>query len=384
MSDLLQLKSDHVKPLLRKLARQYRLVAPLRTPQGDTLFAEVDDLENATIDLNNRPQNSLKSFLFPQQEVLSHYQVGAMGETGTTGDDAGTAGHGGHGAGEHTTPQDAPPTGRPQTGSYRFTPVCEEPPPTLYFGVRPCDINAVLYLDVVLLPGRRDPAYFRRRQNSLLIGLNCNQPFADCFCHAMKAGPFLEAGFDLQLTDLGDRFLVETGRAGGEEITRQWGIFFSPASKEEINRRFQLFLEARDGFTRQVHADQAIKRLAAGEVPEAVWQEMAHRCHDCGGCAYLCPTCTCFSIIDRPLNPTSGQRLRVWDACTFTGFSAMAGGHNPVEPSRLLKQRFMHKLAHDVKKHGRPSCVGCGRCLNACFGGADMLRFLDLAGAESR
>jgi len=347
MSDLLLLKADHVKPLLRKLARQYRLVAPIRTPQGDTIFAEVDDLESAFIDLAHQPQNSLKSFLFPQQEALADYRLEA-------------------------------------SGSYRFTPIADEPPPTLYFGVRPCDLNAVLYLDVALLPGRRDSAYLRRRQNSLLVGLNCNQPFADCFCHAMKAGPFLEAGADLQLTDLGDRFLVEVGRAKGEELLQQWALFFSPAPEEEANRRFQLFLEARDGFSRQVHAEQAIKRLAAGEVPEAVWEEMAHRCQDCGGCAYLCPTCTCFSIIDRPLDATSGQRLRVWDACTFAGFSGMAGGHTPVGPGQTLKQRFMHKLAHDVKKHGRPSCVGCGRCSGACFGGADMLRFLDLAGGEPR
>jgi ferredoxin len=50
--------------------------------------------------------------------------------------------------------------------------------------------------------------------------------------------------------------------------------------------------------------------------------------------------------------------------------------------TQAIRQRFLHKLLYDVNTHGRPSCVGCGRCVDICFGGTDIVRFLDLAGKE--
>jgi len=38
----------------------------------------------------------------------------------------------------------------------------------------------------------------------------------------------------------------------------------------------------------------------------------------------------------------------------------------------------MHKLRYDYDKYGRPSCVGCGRCVGICFGGVDMVKFIDM------
>ncbi|ADH86691.1 4Fe-4S dicluster domain-containing protein [Desulfurivibrio alkaliphilus] len=344
MSEQYLLSRDHLPPLLRRLGKEYRLVAPVTNDYGDTLFQEIADPVATAPDLQRQPQNSLKDFLFPQRELLYDYRVD-------------------------------------EQGGYHFREPATDIPATLFFGVRPCDLNAVLYLDVIFLPGRREPGYRRRRENSLLIGLNCNQPFADCFCAAVKAGPFLEDGSDLQLTDLGREFLVEVGRARGAEIIKRWPHFFRPAPAEERNRRFQLYLEARGSFLRQVHADQAIKRLAANATPPGVWEEVASRCQDCNGCAYLCPTCSCFTIVDEAQNQRQGRRWRLWDACTATGFTAMAGGHNPVQPAKdKLRQRFRHKLELDVKKHGRPSCMGCGRCVGVCFGGTDILHFINLAG----
>jgi ferredoxin len=238
-------------------------------------------------------------------------------------------------------------------------------------------------MDVTFLQANTDPHYLARRQEAVIIGLNCNQPQDNCFCNATRSGPFLEYGSDLQLTDLDDRFLVEVGRAKGEAIVRKWPQFFSPAGEEDKKLQYQAFLETRGGFARLVHVDQTIKRLNDQEVPESVWSKLSQRCQDCGGCAYVCPTCTCFTISDQPLSPLTGLRVRAWDACTFSGFTRMAGGHNPVDrSSSAIRQRFMHKLHYDVKSHGRPSCVGCGRCVNICFGGTDILRFMDMACQE--
>ncbi len=342
MSDKLILKKDHLTTFLRKLSKEYQLVVPLKNCHGDTLFTVIEDLDSQPPDLVNQPQNSLKEFMLPQQEVLFTYKN--------------------------------------SPGDYSFSPATVKPPPTIFFGVRPCDLSAVLYMDVIFLQGRTDPHYLQKRENSVLIGLNCNTSFADCFCNATRHGPFLEYGSDLQFTDLGDRFLVEAGRSRGEEIVRKWGYFFAVAAKEDRARKYQVFLEARGGFARMVHVDQAIKRLREKKVDDSVWHELSLRCQDCGGCAYLCPTCTCFTIIDRPVDNVRGERLRSWDACTFAGFTNMAGGHNPVNAATdAIRQRFMHKLCYDVKDHGRPSCVGCGRCVGICFGGTDIIRFINMA-----
>jgi ferredoxin len=82
------------------------------------------------------------------------------------------------------------------------------------------------------------------------------------------------------------------------------------------------------------------------------------------------------------LDEQQGLRLRTWDACTSSGFTRMTGGHNPVDRRRhALKRRFLHKLKDDFARHGKPSCTGCGRCVDICFGGVDITTFIDLVTA---
>jgi len=336
------LQKDHLNSFARKLMKTARLVAPVRNRYGDTLLTEVDDPYAVAIDLDSQAQESAKPFLFPQLQTLFTY-----------GKD-----------------------------DYLFSEV-NEARPTVFLGLRSCDVAAILYMDVIFLKDRKDPYYKKRRENTVLISLGCNDPFENCFCLAAKSGPFLEFGFDLQLTDLGDRFYVETGRAKGDLIVDEWRQFFRPAGEEDDKARYQATLEARGRFKRQVLVDVAVRNLEAGLVPDTVWRRLSSRCQDCGGCAYICPTCTCYNLVDAAVPGGGGERRRVWDACTFAGFTMMAGGHNPVDMEReRVKRRFQHKLLHDVRRHGRPSCVGCGRCVGMCFGGVDIVKFIEMATRE--
>ncbi|MBU0664657.1 MAG: 4Fe-4S dicluster domain-containing protein [Proteobacteria bacterium] len=345
MNDRYILSKAHLKSFLRKVKKNHRIVAPVTNQHGDTLFCTISHLDRVEVNLSEQALNSIKPFLFPQQDILCTYTVDEDG--------------------------------------YRFTENDAPPEPTVYLGVRPCDLMAVLYTDVIFMGGTKDKNYRARRQDSILIGLNCNDPFPNCFCNATKSGPFLEYGYDLLLTDLGERYLVEVGRPRGREMLQDWIQFFTPAEEEDTRQQYQLSLEAMAKFRLNVHADQAISRLQAGLVPEGVWEELSLRCQDCAGCAYVCPTCTCFTISDRKTDKQSGVRLRSWDACTFGGFTRMAGGHNPVNPrTGAIRQRFMHKLNYDVTQYGRPSCVGCGRCVGICFGGVDIVRFIGMAGED--
>ena len=341
MNDKYILKKDHLVAFLRRIKKHGRLVAPTKNRQGDTLFEEIESLDRAEIDLDNQCQTSVKRFLFPQQETIFTYSL---------------------------TPEEG------FVFKPRFT-----AEPTIYFGLRSCDLSAILYMDVIFLHNGKDPYYLHRRQNSILISLGCNEPFPNCFCYATKNGPFLDLGYDLQFTDLGDRFFVEPGRAKGGDLVREWRHFLEPAKTEDAKAQYQISLEARGRFKKRVEVEQATKKLAAGEVSDSIFSELSKRCQDCGGCAYICPTCTCFTITDRPLSENTGERIRSWDACTFAGFTAMAGGHNPVNKRRqALRKRFLHKLHQDVVKHHRPSCVGCGRCVGMCFDGVDIIRFINM------
>jgi formate hydrogenlyase subunit 6/NADH:ubiquinone oxidoreductase subunit I len=341
MKDKYILNKDHLTSFLRRIKRNARLIAPVKNPQGDTMFAEIHSLDRTEIDLANQPQTSAKSFFFPPRETLFTFTSSAP-------------------------------------DSYSFKPVYSGGEPTIYFGLRSCDLSAILYMDVIFRQHAKDPYYLHRRRNSILISIGCNDPFANCFCNATRNGPFPEYGYDLQFTDLGDRFFVQPDRAKGEELIRKWGYFFKPATTEDIRDQYQLSLEARGNFKQRVDAELAIKRLLANEVPAGIFEELSKRCQDCGGCAYICPTCTCFSITDRSTDAHGGERLRIWDACTFSGFSKMAGGHNPVSRrTQAVEKRFRHKLQHDVEKHGRSSCVGCGRCVGMCFDGVDIIRFIN-------
>ena len=68
------LKKDHLSSLLRRIMKEYRLVAPVKNPHGDTLFSVIDSIDSAGLDLTSQPQSSIKPFLFPQQEVLFDYE----------------------------------------------------------------------------------------------------------------------------------------------------------------------------------------------------------------------------------------------------------------------------------------------------------------------
>lgn len=68
--------------------------------------------------------------------------------------------------------------------------------------VHPCDLSAISFLDKVRVSGTfEDPRYKQRRDNTLVVGMNCSKAGGECFCTSFGTGPDAKQGFDLLLTD---------------------------------------------------------------------------------------------------------------------------------------------------------------------------------------
>jgi ferredoxin len=67
----------------------------------------------------------------------------------------------------------------------------------------------------------------------------------------------------------------------------------------------------------------------ASNFDNPVWKTIALRCHGCGACASVCPTCHCFDIVDEHISVNEGVRRRNWDSCQTGQFTLHASGHNP-------------------------------------------------------
>ena len=264
-----------------------------------------------------------------------------------------------------------------QNGGYAIEPTYEEPKRAI-FGLRSCDVAGIYHLDRFYL-GRdfRDAYYERRRRNLFLVNVVCTDPDRDigdeCFCVCADTGPAARGHFDLQLMDLGDEFMAVAGTPAGEALFAD--PIFRRGTPAHVARRRAILEDVRGRFkTTTSWFAAAIRLISQGGVPEKTWEQIGNRCLECGGCTYVCPACTCFTVSDRPVGPDAIERVRLWDSCALGGFTRMAGGHNPRRAVHDRRnRRFFRKLAHYfVQRELAMACVGCGRCAAVCHGDVGM------------
>ncbi len=244
------------------------------------------------------------------------------------------------------------------------------------FGVRACDLRGIRFLDQFFREGFDDPYYCARSASTLVIVVVCTRPNPYCFCTSAGTGPSLpapyavvqgsDAGFDVQMTDIGDAYVVEAGSAQGQDFVGLYNAFEGSVPPEAIEHARRAKQEAAEAVRLRIEFDRAIQRFCEDRVPQRLYERIAERCIYCGGCAYVCPTCNCFGVFDEKKGDW-GRRCRVWDGCMFEGYTRQAGGHNPrFEKWTRTARRYEHKLKYDYLETGRSGCVGCGRCLASC------------------
>ncbi len=239
----------------------------------------------------------------------------------------------------------------------------EERKNRIIFGIHPCDVNAILYLDRTFLGAFIDPFYQALRENTMLIALNCTSIDRTCFCSSVGAGPYLkaESGYDMLLTDFGSDYLVEIKSKRAKEMFVLRGQTAGPHQEEEKAEKEAVLLKS---FKKSVTIQSGI---LMENLAHPIWKRTAdERCLSCGNCVMVCPTCFCHDIVDRvEMNLKEAVRYRRWDACQDLRFAEVHGGNFRGKRSARLRQFVMHKLDYE-EQYGRPGTVGCGRCIRWC------------------
>lgn len=335
MSDVLS--REQVRPLVAEWIEAGKQVAGPRQVKPDKVqYTWLTDADALQLDGFLRPANSIKEFIFPRHEKLYGYRLCGRDVELTDGE--------------------------PDVGEQ------------VIIGARPCDAAALPILDHVFNWDYKDEFYNRRRAATTIVTFACTECDSHCFCTSVGLSPHAEKGSDAILFELGDgsyevRCLTDKGRAlfAGKTSASDQKAKPAPAPEKTIDpKRVREFLK--ENF----------------ESP--FWQEQSLRCMACGACAYTCPTCHCFDIVDEG-NAAGGVRAKNWDCCQYSMFTLHASGHNPrtVQPQRQ-RQRVLHKFEMYPDKFGEILCTGCGNCTRNCpvgLGIMGVLEAMESAGAAA-
>ena len=236
----------------------------------------------------------------------------------------------------------------------------------ILFGIHPCDIHGLLTLDKLFGHVYLDPYYLETRKRTLILGVSC-LPDEYCFCKSTRTH-IIEEGYDLFFTDLESYFLVWIGSSRGDDLIRLVPDLFNESLNEKDIQAYIQRQEKRDSaFQTEINFIR-MPDLMELNYKAHFWEEVGAACLGCGSCTMVCPDCNCYDVVDlQYLGGKPGQRVRCWDSCTLPEYSEVAGGENFREhKSQRLKLWYTHKLQAYVSKFGKPSCVGCGRCLVTC------------------
>lgn len=341
------LKSD-IKKLLQQAAKDWNTYVPLETKEGDVLFSALPkagrELEEALEGLNLNDEwviISPKDIFFPQIEAMFRFKKDKISQE-------------------------------------------VEASKKLIFGIRPCDVKGMIFSDEFFKRNFEDIYYLSRAKDRIIVTIGCLTPPRPqaCFCASAKTGPFIEDGFDLQLVDAGDEYIVEIGTEKGKEFVSSYAGFFKDTGADAQDKANRVKSKAKKNVGLKVDFEKALEIMKADKDFEEIYKRIGERCIYCGACNYTCPTCTCFNVFDYKLDD-DGLRMRNWDSCVFRGYTREASGHNPRhEKWQRTARRYEHKLKYDYAASGKSGCIACGRCLASCPVGLGISEFIKEISAD--
>jgi len=339
---------------MEKILRKKDFPEWLKKLNGYSLYAPVKDGDLWNYELVSNPENinlnhsntilSPKKIIFPQREVFLEFSTNDKGRLQV----------------KENLPEEKK---------------------TVILGVRPCDAKAVTLTDKVFDGDIIDSYYNKRRKSAFLVGLACNEPPSEnCFCLSVGGSPYSKEGLDILMTDLGNKYYIESLTEKGNELLNSAPNLFLEATAKDKKDSEKIHLESEKKLKRHIKDTAKIPAILKNMFDSPFWDEESMSCIRCGICTYLCPTCHCFDINDEVIStsPLKGKRVRTWDTCQFPDFTMHSSGHNPrPDKASRLRQRVLHKFLYFVERYNDYMCVGCGRCVSKCPVGIDIVEILN-------
>jgi ferredoxin len=291
---------------------------PVRADNGDAFYQYFDGQVEPLIAPTVFPVTTIKEFFFPKTETLYTFKR----------------------EGASVTVSDAVPFTKPQ----------------VIFCARPCEAAAIPIIDPLFAWDYQDRFYQSRREMTTIVTLACAAPDKNCFCTSVGLSPDTTNGADAVLLSVdNDTFEVRCLTEKGEKL------FDGKTTESDKTGSFG------QNPPIQFDAAELRERLQKTFASPLYADEPSVRCVGCGACAFVCPTCHCFDMVDTG-SVNDGRKVRNWDSCQFKMFTHHASGHNPRrDQGERQRQRVQHKFVIYPEKFDHILCTGCGNCTRSCI-----------------
>lgn len=227
---------------------------------------------------------------------------------------------------------------------------------TIIIGAKPCDAKAFSTISKVFNWDYKDNFFNSKYENTIIIGLKCDYKDEYCFCNEVGLSQSSKEGSDIFIELDGDDYFIYILSEKGKNLLQPFMSYLIEEIKESKLDDIDKIIDL-----------NKVRTWITDNFDNNFWYSISQECLGCGKCAFICPTCHCFDIVDENYTYFEGRRMKNWDACQFGKFTLHASGHNPRDiQAKRYRQRIAHKFKYYFDKFDELLCTGCGRCSREC------------------